>query len=171
MGLETDLDKIKRIAEQKEDENLLFRSFLKGCDRSDREIDRIVYDLYQSIASEIDCKECANCCRKLSPTWSRKDILDFSQGLGLDIKPFIKQYLVKVETPNKFRFNRLPCPFLKGNLCLNYEHRPQDCRSFPHLNKRNFTCRLWDVVENYAICPLVFNVYEYLKKELRHNTL
>ncbi len=82
---------------------------------------------------------------------------------------FKEQYLVQDdEAPDKFRFNRLPCPFLRCNLCTTYEHRPQDCRSFPHLHMRDFTSRLWEVVENYSICPLVFNVYEYLKKELWH---
>jgi uncharacterized protein len=167
MRLETDLDKIKKLAEQREDENWRFRSFLKGCDKSDRKIDRIVHDLYQRISAEIDCKQCGNCCRKMSPVLSQKDIRDFSQSLGIDVKNFKEQYLAKdEETPNKFWFNKLPCPFLKSNLCLNYEHRPQDCRSFPHLHKRDFTHRLWNVVENYAICPWVFNVYEYLKKEL-----
>jgi hypothetical protein len=29
---------------------------------------------------------------------------------------------------------------------------------------------LWEVVENYSLCPLVFNVYEYLKRELWHKS-
>ena len=96
------------------------------------------------IASEIDCRKCANCCRKIQPILSQKDIRDFSRGLGLAVNKFKEQYLVKDdETPSIFRFNALPCPFLRGNLCTNYEHRPQDCRSFPHLHKQNFTFRLW----------------------------
>lgn len=167
--LQTDLAKIIRIAQEREEENWRFRSFLKAYDGSPREIDRIVHDLYQRISSEIDCQQCANCCRKIQPVLNRKDIRVFSLGLGLDINQFKQQFLVKDdETPDKFLFNTLPCPFLRGNLCLNYEHRPQDCRSFPHLHKRDLTSRLWEVVENYSLCPLVFNVYEYLKRELWH---
>jgi uncharacterized protein len=165
--LETDLAKIKRIAQQKEEENWRFRSFLKAYDGSPREIDRLVHDLYQRISAEVDCQQCANCCREIQPILNRKDIRVFSRGLGLDVNQFKEQFLVKDdETLDKFRFNTLPCPFLRGNLCLNYEDRPQDCRSFPHLHKRDFTSRLWGVVENYSLCPLVFNVYEYLKREL-----
>jgi Fe-S-cluster containining protein len=56
-----------------------------------------------------------------------------------------------------------PCPFLEGNLCSNYDHRPGDCRSFPHLHKHDFIFRLWNVADNCAVCPIVFNVYERLK--------
>jgi len=144
MRLETDLTEIMKIAEKREEENWRFRSFLKGYDGPEREIDLLVHDLYQRIASEIDCRKCANCCRKIQPILSQKDIRDFSRGLGLAVNKFKEQYLVKDdETPSIFRFNALPCPFLRGNLCTNYEHRPQDCRSFPHLHKQNFTFRLW----------------------------
>jgi hypothetical protein len=33
----------------------------------------------------------------------------------------------------------------------------------------NIGFRLWGVIENCSICPIVYNVYEYLKDELRHN--
>jgi hypothetical protein len=35
--------------------------------------------------------------------------------------------------------------------------------------ERNFVFRLWGVVENCSICPIVFNVYEQLKGELWHS--
>jgi uncharacterized protein len=169
MRLETDLTIITKIAAKKGDENWRFRSFLKTYHGSENEIDGIVHDLYQKISLEIDCTQCANCCRKMQPALDQEDIRDFSQSLGLDLKVFKEQYLIQDgEVSDKFRFNRQPCPFLKGNLCLNYQHRPQDCRSFPHLHIREFTSRIWEVVENYSICPLVFNVYEYLKRELWH---
>jgi len=95
MRLETDLAEIITIAEKREEENWRFRSFLKAYDGSPREIDRIVHNLYQRISSEIDCKQCANCCRKMQPTLNQKDIRDFSHGLGLDVNRFKKQYLVK----------------------------------------------------------------------------
>lgn len=166
MILETDFAIIARMSVEKEEENLRFRSFLKICNRPEREIDGTVHRLYSRISSEIDCKQCANCCNKLSPVLNPKDVRDFSYSLGLPINEFKSQYLVKDETEGRFRFNRLPCPFLRDSLCTNYDHRPLDCRSFPHLHKPDFTCRLLSVLENYAICPIVFNVYEYLKNEL-----
>ena len=37
---------------------------------------------------------------------------------------------------------------------------------FGNLEKDEFVFRLWSVVENYAICLIVFNVYNQMKKEL-----
>lgn len=48
MSLELDLRKIKLPAEQNEEKNWRFRSFLKFGD--DRKIDRIVHRLYHEIA-------------------------------------------------------------------------------------------------------------------------
>jgi Fe-S-cluster containining protein len=73
---------------------------------------------------------------------------------------------VSEEEANKYEFRSIPCPFLKDNKCINYEYRPKDCQSYPHLQKEDFVFRLWGVIDNYSICPIVFNVFEILKKEL-----
>ena len=65
-------------------------------------------------------------------------------------------------------FREMPCPLLSGNLCTVYEHRPNDCRSFPHLDQDEFVFRLTQAVQNCSICPIVFNVFERLKDELWH---
>jgi Fe-S-cluster containining protein len=167
MKLETNLTKINTIAKKKDDENWRFRSYLKFYHGTEEEIDRVVHDLYQRISAEIDCKQCANCCQKLHPALDTQDMRILSLSLRQDITAFKEHYLVPDdEDPDKFGFNRLPCPFLLNNLCTQYEHRPQDCHSFPHLDKPEFASRLWGIIENYAICPIVFNVYEYLKIEL-----
>jgi uncharacterized protein len=54
--METDINKIRKLSKEKEDENWEFRSFLKGCDISEEKIDLIVYELYKKVSSEIDCK-------------------------------------------------------------------------------------------------------------------
>lgn len=42
-----------------------------------------------------------------------------------------------------------------------------DFRSF--LKGCNIPSEEIDVIENYSICPIVFNVYEYLKDEIWYN--
>ena len=81
-------------------------------------------------------------------------------------KILIRQYLVETDTDGEYHFNTLPCPFLKNNLCSVYNFRPNDCRSYPHLHKKNFVSRTMSVVNNTSICPIVFNVYEELKSEI-----
>ena len=74
--------------------------------------------------------------------------------------------VIDEEENDKFKFNSLPCPFLEDNKCNNYANRPEDCESYPHLSKDKFIFRLMGVIEYYSICPIVFNVYEKLKKDL-----
>lgn len=164
--METDLIKIKKIAKRNDRENWIFRSFLKNLDMSSEEIDAIVQKIYKNVASKIDCTKCANCCKVQKPVLDRQDIEKFSKSLGLSESKFMNQYLIKGEEKGQWFFNKLPCPFLKDNLCTYYESRPKDCVSYPHLHKKEFVTRLWGVVDNYEICPIVFNVYEALKAEL-----
>ncbi len=56
--MERDLDKIEKLAQEKEEENLRFRIFLKGCDHY--EVDRIVHQLNEKYFQEFDCRECGN---------------------------------------------------------------------------------------------------------------
>ena len=134
MKLETDLNEIKKLAKEKEDENWNFRTFLKGFDAPIEEIDAIVHRLNRQVSAEIDCKKCANCCKQISPLFNQNDIKRFVRGLALRAEELKSSFLQKDEETGKYIFKVHPCPFLKDNLCTNYENRPADCRSFPHLH-------------------------------------
>jgi len=169
MYIEKDLEKIKKTAKIKEQENIKFRSYLKWIDMESAEIDSVVHKIYNEVIENIDCTKCANCCNVKKPTLDDKDIKRFVSSLEIKEKDFRIKYLEETESDNnkkKYVFNSLPCPFLKNNLCSNYDNRPKDCQSFPHLHKKEFTTRLWGVIENYEICPIVFNVFEELKFKL-----
>ncbi|MEA1965613.1 MAG: YkgJ family cysteine cluster protein [Candidatus Aerophobetes bacterium] len=167
MIIETDINEIRRIAKLKEDENWEFRSFLKGCDWG--KIDVIVHKLYRNISSKIDCKTCGNCCKKVLPVLNQKDVEKLANGLKLSVDAFKDKYIVERENNEGITFNKKPCPFLNNNLCTQYKYRPEDCRSYPHLHKKDFSSRLINVIENTSICPIVFNVYEALKEEVWNN--
>ena len=59
-----------------------------------------------------------------------------------------------------------PCKFLKGKSCSIYINRPEDCKSYPHTKKTDFISRTLGMIDNYGICPIVFNLFERLKLEL-----
>ena len=162
--METDLIKIKKISQEREDENWYFRTFLKGYDIKD--LDSVVHKLFKQVSEAIDCTVCGNCCKEISPSLKKKDINKLSKSLHIPPDQFVTKYVDKDEDGDNI-LNRLPCPFLKDNKCTQYESRPVACTSYPHLDKKDFVFRLIAVVNNYSICPIVFNVYEALKKELK----
>jgi Fe-S-cluster containining protein len=165
MLIETNIEIIKKLSEKKDDENWRFRSFLKG--QSSGKIDSIVHTLNKEISAKIDCKICANCCKEVRPILDQEDIENFSKGLEILPDQFKDQYLIKdEEEPDKYTFNQSPCPFLKDNLCLNYSYRPECCKSFPHLHKKQLVFRLINVIDNCSVCPIVFSVYENLKRKV-----
>src|ERR1035441_5518000 len=65
----TDLVQIRLLGEKKRDENLKFRRFMKSHDHSDRILRRIA----QGIEDQIDCTQCANCCRVATVTVTRSE--------------------------------------------------------------------------------------------------
>ena len=164
--METDISRIKRLSEKKEDENWGFRAFLKGFDMPLKKMDRIVHRLYKQISSQIDCTKCANCCREIQIGLYKEDIKKLSKGIGISAEQFRKRYLAKGGEAGEFIFKEKPCPFLNNNLCSHYNYRPKVCRSYPHLHKNDFVFRLIGVIQNSSVCPIVFNVYEHLKAEL-----
>ena len=167
MKIETDLDVIKRLAEKRFEANCEFRSFLKGLDIEIEDLDSIVHKIYFEISKQIDCTRCANCCKHVTPTLDDDDISRFSKSLSMNKNEFTAKFLTRDEDiDDGLTFCSLPCPFLKNNLCSNYDNRPKDCESYPHLHKDDFVFRLWGVIDNYGTCPIVFNVYEKLKSEL-----
>lgn len=166
MEIERDLERIAQFAEEREDENWDFRSFLKYHYESN-ELDPIVHQLNEEISRQIDCTQCGNCCKQIHPVLDDRDVERFARGIGLSAKEFSNLHLIENEgNSSEYLFNKLPCPFLENNQCINYANRPDDCSSYPHLHKEGFISRLFGVIDNYSICPIVFNVYERLKKQL-----
>ncbi len=165
MKIETDLKVIQEVSEIKEEQNYRFRSYLKNMNMSGSKLDKIVHSLYKEISAQIDCTKCANCCNVTITGLEEKDVKKFASGLKQNCEEFKAAYLVNsVDGEKEYEFKTLPCPFLKDNKCINYNYRPKECKEYPHLHKNEFSSRLFGVVSNYRICPIVFNVYEQLKE-------
>jgi Fe-S-cluster containining protein len=82
----------------------------------------------------------------------------------------LRAYHLKSDAASgKYITQALPCPFLDGNLCAIYEVRPAVCADYPHLQK-NFRSRLWQVLDNATVGPIVYNVLGRVKKRLGFQT-
>ena len=167
MQPEINLSKIKRLARIRNDENLDFRAYLKELPFSSRKIDKVVQETLREVSSQIDCTQCANCCREMQPVLMPADIRRLARKMNLPVKAFTARYLKKAPADHiGMVFKRRPCPFLFDDRCSVYDARPRDCKSYPHLHRRDFVQRTLQAIGNYARCPIVFNTYEALKTRL-----
>lgn len=158
-----DIEKIKRLSRRREKENLRFISFLK--EQNSRHIDKLVHELNEYYSDKIDCTQCGHCCTCLKPILAESDIDSLMKATFLTREEF-KRFYVEVDEEGDMLFKHLPCAFVNLKNCTLYSSRPEDCQSYPHLHKKNFTSRLYGVLSNYSICPIVFNVIEELKTKL-----
>lgn len=160
--VETNLAKIAQYGEDRLEENFQFRALLKGQD-SDK-VDAIVHQLNSEISNQIDCTSCGNCCKMMKPSVTEKDVDRLAKKLEIPAAEVRDKYVERDGHTDYFK--DAPCRFLKDKKCTIYEDRPDDCRSFPHLHKDNFSSRMFQVISNYSTCPIVYNVVERLKERL-----
>jgi hypothetical protein len=74
-GIIRELPRIARYARKNENDDLRFRTYLKGhLPLSDRELDRVVQEITEEVWSQIDCTTCANCCKTLQIVVDNTDI-------------------------------------------------------------------------------------------------
>lgn len=161
----TDLDYIREAAKRKEKENSRFRTFLKAR-RATAETDSLVRQIAEEVSGQIDCMACANCCKKLMPAFTETEIDSLATHLDMNREAFVHTFLqFSAEEQTHFSLHS-PCAFLKDNHCTIYALRPQSCRDYPNLHKPDFSYRMLGVLNNYGICPIVYNAVERLKVAL-----
>jgi Fe-S-cluster containining protein len=149
------------LAQQHQKENKLLVKKLKKS--KPKNLDSIVHALHDEAFVEIDCLDCANCCKTTSPAIYERDIDRLAKHLKIKPSKLIDQYLQK-DTDNDYVFKSAPCPFLDHeNYCMVYESRPLACREYPHTNRKRFYQVLELSLKNTEICPAVASIFEELK--------
>jgi len=158
---------LPQMSEARADENFAFRDFLKHRTRlSSKKVDKLVFEIAERVWKKTDCTTCANCCRVVVPTLSENDVQRLASHLGMDSSDFASEYLQPSESAddNPWVMRERPCPFLKDNRCSVYEHRPATCGGYPYLDKPDFTCRTLCLIGRLSECPVVFEVWEEVKR-------
>ena len=158
---------LRALAEERRPDHLRLRRQLKDGIVSEARADALFHRFYGEVHATIDCTACANCCVEQSPTLNPRDVRRLAKALGMTAPDFTRSYLgASEEEPNALVFAQRPCPFLTTRRCSQYEARPDACRGYPHLHHKDMVGRLWAVVSNAEVCPIVYEVLERLHEAL-----
>jgi Fe-S-cluster containining protein len=153
------------LAKKKSAENKKFLERLKK--QKVAQLDEIVQELNDIAFEEIDCLQCANCCKTTGPLLLNKDIDRLAKELKMRPANFTEQYL-KVDEDRDYIFQQLPCPFLgSDHYCQVYNARPNACREYPHTHQRDQLQKLKITYANSLICPAVAKIVEEMKAEIK----
>jgi uncharacterized protein len=161
----TDLVQIRRLGEQREDENKRLRQHMKRHVFVERKMKAIA----QEVEEEIDCLQCANCCRVATAKLIDRDIERVAKAAGMSISRFVTECTeISEEEGRILKRNEKGCVFLHGNECLVYEGRPASCQDFPHLVRGpgSLLNRMWAMPDRAKYCPITYNTLERWKDEL-----
>lgn len=162
----TDLVQIRLLGDKKRHENERFRRHMKSRDHSDRILRRIA----EEVEEQIDCTQCANCCRVATAKVTKRDVERLARYLRVTPARVIADYTVPSEEEGRVlqRSEVTGCVFLDGNTCTVYDARPESCQKFPHVVRGNgsIVSRMWEFADRACYCPIVYNSLEAFKKEL-----
>ncbi len=133
-----------------------------------RGLDKITPVLEQEVWTEVDCLTCANCCKKMSPTFTKSDLVRISTHLNMTVDAFKEKWLYFDKKDKDWMNVKQPCQFLdtSTNMCSIYEVRPADCAGFPHLSKKKAVDYMHVHKQNIEYCPATFKMVEKMKAAL-----
>ncbi|HFR3767405.1 TPA: YkgJ family cysteine cluster protein [Streptococcus suis] len=159
-----DIEKYQQLALQKQGEHRKFLASLKK--KPPKNLDKIVKELHNEVFQEIDCTQCANCCKDLGPDLTEADITRMAKLFRMKLSTFESTYLRVDEDGDKV-FQSMPCPFLgPDNLCDVYDARPKACAAFPHTDRKRFYQINHLTLKNTLICPAAYLFVERLKERV-----
>ena len=140
----------------------LFRRFLNKMEKNPPVgIDKFTPILDAEVWQEIDCLSCANCCKKMTPTFTPRDLKRIAAHFGETVEQFKTKWLRKERNGDWVNVIQ-PCQFLnmQTNMCTIYAVRPDDCAGFPHLKKRKFEEYAHVHKQNIDHCPATYRMVE-----------
>lgn len=156
------LEKFKEKAEKNARVNKGYLTRLKRLDA--RKVDGAFHEMHEEVFEEIDCLDCANCCKTTSPIFYETDIERAAKALRIKPGDFVEKYL-RVDEDKDYVLKSSPCPFLDGeNYCSIYESRPKACREYPHTDRKKMVQVMDLAYKNTLVCPAVLEMVERLKK-------
>lgn len=159
-----DLKKFEKKAAKKKDKLV---KFLKKLDKLvPEDLPKLVKEEDAEAWKKVECLACANCCKTMTPTYTKEDIKRISAHFNMTPKDFKAKWLYKDETGDWMNTTQ-PCQFLDDkNMCTIYAIRPADCAEFPHHNKKPFNLYNDTYINNVHRCPATFELVNRLRKRV-----
>lgn len=134
--------------------------------KTPNKLDDHFQEAHNEAFEEIDCLECANCCKTTSPIFIDRDIDRIASHLRLKPSAFIEEYL-RLDSDGDYVLQSSPCAFLgPDNYCSIYSVRPRACREYPHTDRKNMHQILDLTRKNTEVCPAVARIVLQLKSYL-----
>lgn len=145
------LEQIQREAKNRKKE---FTQLLKRANK--QHIIRKLPEWHDEVFKQIDCLQCANCCKNYSPRFRLPDIKRIAKHLGMKDTEFIAEYL-RVDEDEDYVLKASPCAFLQAdNTCSIYDVRPRDCYRYPYTDEDVLVKQIGLSIKNAAVCPAVY---------------
>ena len=129
-----------------------------------RGLDNIAEKVDKEVWEEVDCLTCANCCKSMTPTFTKQDLVRISAHFKQTPDEFKEKWLHK-DKNGDWMNTRTPCQFLdkKTNMCSIYSIRPADCAGFPHLAKKKMVEYIDVHKQNVEYCPATYKMVEKMQ--------
>lgn len=160
-----DLQQFKKDASRKKKK---LTAFLQKLDELvPEDMPKLVAEVDATVWRDVNCTTCANCCKTMTPTFRKADVVRISAHLGMKPKEFVDRWLYKEEDSGDWVNKSQPCQFLVNDMCSIYEVRPKDCAEFPHHNKKPFDLYNDTFTNNLTRCPATFTLIDRLEKRVR----
>jgi Fe-S-cluster containining protein len=151
---------LKNWSKKSSDHHKLYRQWLQKADKN-KVLNRLPV-LHEEAFRQVNCLDCASCCKNYSPRFKTPDIKRIARHLSLKEGVFIEKFLI-LDEEGDYVVNNKPCPFLgTDNFCSIYEVRPSDCARFPYTDEDVLLKRPQLTLKNASFCPIVYFVLEKL---------
>ena len=159
------IEELKHTIQSAKSKRKEYNKFFKKLkQRPPKDLDEKFHCLHEEVFSEVDCLDCANCCKTTSPIFYDKDVERMAAHFKMKAVDFFDEYL-KIDEDGDQVLKSSPCPFLmEDNKCMAYESRPKACKEYPHTNRKRMHQILDLTAKNTRICPAVARIVERMVK-------
>ena len=134
-----------------------------------RGLDKIAETIDAEVWKEVDCLSCANCCKSMTPTFTKQDVKRIAEHFEISPAEFRDKWLIYEKRGKDWVNKKQPCQFLNAgnNMCSIYEVRPSDCAGFPYLKKKKMVDYIHVHQQNIEYCPATFKMVEKMMERFK----